>query len=588
MFVPFAQKRPSSERSPAQVKKNFTLQEVADWLLEASEDLITLNPRPLPPQTPEGASASATFNFTLDETNSWLTPDAVLKPEYVQSLFAFDTQAFIQSQKTETFLNAKTLYYRKFKYDFKHKLYELSYPILSDWGGLNHPPLINLTKDDLAWITSYSTEKVTSLRDEVSFQRKIDQLSQSELSLGNKFSPFFDKAVVDELLAIIKKTQKTLWISALLYSCDPHTEAITLALEDKAKQGVDVRLMVDRTMQLLQENNCTKRLRKSGLKVVLVPGMVLKKSAFHVKLWMRDFKEGLFLGANIIDIQTLATGFNHLFHDSGVRVEGPLISDMARHFLDFWSIYEKENSEDQKLRKKIENLIAIQRIQNLRGESLYENWSPQDYKQRGLCRVVTQERHSQRDRVSLTLLEYLKTAKKRIWFSSVRRDFHETHEHPEIGYNELLLTALAKAKNEQVQVEMIFNASSNPTSISKIKNSGLPPAEKKRLVDKLLSHMMMKSTDKALRDGATFFEKAHQEAPLFRAWSYFTYSHIKNLMIDDDFVITGSYNPMDERSTNDAEIALLCQDEELNFLYSFQHAKDLVNALPYPFASQIK
>ena len=59
------------------------------------------------------------------------------------------------------------------------------------------------------------------------------------------------------------------------------------------------------------------------------------------------------------------------------------------------------------------------------------------------------------------------------------------------------------------------------------------------------------------------------------------------MMIDDDVVITGSYNPLDEWSTNDAEIAIFCQDKELNKKYSLSFARDLVNSIPYPYSSQI-
>ena len=85
-----------------------------------------------------------------------------------------------------------------------------------------------------------------------------------------------------------------------------------------------------------------------------------------------------------------------------------------------------------------------------------------------------------------------------------------------------------------------------------------------------------------------FLESANQEAPKLRAWSYFNYSHVKNLIIDDDFILAGSYNPIDERSTNDAELSVFCYDRNLNQQISTNLKRDLMNSLPYPFLSQLK
>ena len=579
----------SPDRQPAQTTNfNLTVDDVANILSIDSGGLITKNMNSDEAVDPFGKLIVDSWEFNRLDNSKILEPNILLKPDYVQSLFLFDTQNFIRSQNASTFLDAKEKYYRQLKYDFKNKQYLIPQTTLSDWAGLIHPPIKKISENDLDWITKYKGSTLKSKRDTSDFQKSIDSISNSELTSGNNFKPFLDNAVVPELLNIIKNSNHTLWISALLFSCDENTKEITNALIEKAKEGVDVRIMVDRTMQTLQKKNCKKELTHSGIKMILVPGMIIHKSAYHVKLWMSDFKDGIFLGANIIDIQTLSTGFNHLFHDSGLKVNGPVVSDMAQKFLDLWNIYKVEKDLDKNAKNTIKKLQDDERNSGLRGSEHYADWLEKDWPQKGLCRVVTQERHSQRDRVSRTVEEYLKTANKRIWFSSVRRDFHKVEENPQIGYNKLLLTALDKAKSDGVQVEMIFNATTNPTTINKIKNTGLPSGGSERPVDLLLDELMKRSTDTALKDGSKFFEKENSKASTFRAWSYFTYSHIKNLMIDDDFVITGSYNPMDERSTNDSEIALICQDKELNKVYTLNHARDLINSIPYPFSSQSK
>jgi hypothetical protein len=318
--------------------------------------------------------------------------------------------------------------------------------------------------------------------------------------------------------------------------------------------------------------------------------MITHGSAFHVKLWVSDFKHGLLLGANLIDVQTLSTGFNHLFHDSGLAIKGPVVTDIAERFLALWDTYAKETNErwkanhDQLLKIKQAEALA-----KLRGTENYQTWlNPEGKVPSGLCRVVVQERHGVRDRVSQTLGAYLKTASSRVWFNSVRRDFHKTAEHRDLGYNEILMELLEKSKKHQIDVEMMYNAGTNPYSPYSVRSAPVGKDAKPGLFNALMRMHLNHSTNKALKDGSLFFENAHQEAPHFRAWSYFTYSHIKTLIMDNDFVVTGSYNPLDERSTDDAEIALFCQDEALNSAYSLGFARDLVNSVPYPYSSQIE
>jgi len=528
------------------------------------------------------------WHFFMSEDLS-LKPSRDLNAEYVQSLFDFNPAKFISLQKSENFLDAKEKYYRGLRYSFAKKRYLQNQTTLSDWSGLNHPPIHSIADTDLTWITATPHSQKKNERNTEEFHLSMDQLSDSELTAGNTFKPFVDQAVVPELLSVIKNSKKTLWGSALLFACDENTQPIISALEDRADQGVDVRLMLDQTLQLMQKNglkgSCQNELRKHGIKVVLVPGMLLKGSAFHVKLWMSDFEQGLILGANLIDIQTQATGFNHLFHDSGMVVHGPMVTDMAQKYQELWQTYVPEISEtDQLAHQRVNELKSTERKNGLRGYENYQRWFSDQAQ--GLCRVVTQERHQVRDRVSQVAGAYLKTAHNRIWFTSVRRDFNHTKDHPEIGYNELLLNVLSKARDENVQVEMLFNAGTNPYTLYSEADTGLAKP-KKDLLFYLMSNHLNHSTNKALRDGSDFFEKAHAEASLFRAWSYFDYSHMKNLLIDDDLVLTGSYNPMDERSTDDAEIAVFCQDHELSRTYTRTMARDLVNSIPYPYASQI-
>ncbi len=527
-----------------------------------------------------------TFHFLKDLKIA--EPDRVLDPDRVQSFFTLNPKVFLENEGKDNFLDAKESYYRKLKYSFKTKNFLQPQTTLTDWGGLNHPPLHEILPEDLNWITKPSASPAPGERNTPEFHQSLDQLSGSGLTIGNTFKPLWDRAVLNELIQIVNHTEKTLFGSALLFACDSSTDDLLNALNERADHGVDIRIMVDQTMQSLQQGHCVKKLRDHGIKVVLVPGMITHGSAFHVKLWASDFRQGLLLGANLIDVQTLSTGFNHLFHDSGLSIEGPVVTDIAERFMDLWSIYQNDTSEDWKAHgDQIRKIKQAESLSKLRGVENYQDWLKSDVKTpSGLCRVVVQERHGVRDRVSQTLGAYLKTASSRVWFNSVRRDFHKTAERRTLGYNELLMELFEKSKRDQIDVEMMFNAGTNPYSPYSVRSAPVGKDAKPGIFNALMRAHLNHSTNTALKDGSVFFENAHQEAPRFRAWSYFTYSHIKTLIMDNDFVVTGSYNPLDERSTDDAEIALFCQDQALNSAYSLGFARDLVNSVPYPYSSQ--
>lgn len=494
--------------------------------------------------------------------------------------------AFNLALGNESFLDTQEKYYKNLDYSISKKIYLHKKKFPLDWGGLNHEPLKNISEKDLNWIDSFKNFQSDSNNQRLNstFHQSLDEISGSELTTGNQFTPFEDGDVLPTLLKLISKTEHTLWGSALLYSCDEDTKPITEALAEKARSGVDVRLMIDWGLQKLQKGKCLHYLKKSGVKVYHVRGIAHHNSAFHVKLWMSDFKEGIFLGANLIDVQTRSTGFNHLYHDSGTSVTGPAATDMAERFLELWQIYHNNPTElDLASLENIQKLKAEERKKKLRGVENYSTWLNQ---KANLCRVVTQERHLGRDRVSKTLHEYLKTAQKRIWLASVRRDFHNV-ENIKLGKNKLMMEIFHKAIKENVKVEMIYNTSATPFTPSTIPNTGIEHVGKQSLINRALVISANASAHHSILDGARYYQEARKKTSNIRAWSYFTFNHNKNVIIDDDFVMTGSYNPLSERSTNDAEISIFCQDPSLNSIYSLHMARDLVNSIHYPLASQI-
>lgn len=569
----------------AQDSRPFSVEEVSEKIFDGSKHTITpkKNAFTKPIDTARNF-VEGPWNFLIKEDNVFM-PNKVLHPDYVNSLYKFDPKKFMEIHKADYFLDAKEKYYRDLSYSFVKKIYLHKQATLADWGGLNHPPIRKISTDDLKWIVDLPNPQEDSERQKSEFQKRIDELSDSELTTGNELTPFEDGKVLEVILDLVKNAEHTIWGSALLYACDESTKPLTDSLKEKAKAGLDVRIMVDWGLQKLQKGGCLDELKESGVKISKVRGIAMANSGFHVKLWSGDFKEGILLGANLIDVETKSNGFNHLYHDSGIHVKGPASTDIAKRFYDLWKTYhKKDNPRDVQAHKDILDLTKTERQYNLRGSKNYASWLASNQK---VCRVVTQERHTDRDRVSKTLLEYLKTAKEKIWVASVRRKFHGIDEGDK-NQNELLLETLKQAKDNNVKVEMLLNTSATPFTPASIPSAGIETVGKKTLINRVLSKAGDASASKSILYGSGFFEEAHKKTKNFRAWSYFTFNHNKNVIIDRDLVMTGSYNPMSERSTNDAEIAIFCQDYELNRKYTANMARDLMNSVAYPFRFQLK
>jgi phosphatidylserine/phosphatidylglycerophosphate/cardiolipin synthase-like enzyme len=531
---------------------------------------------------PTGAPATAPISFIeRDQMGVWRTSTPI-SPDFTERLFGFNWKEWAKQHGTGSFLDAKWDLYRSLSYSLSNKSYDLNTPSLEDWGGLNHPPIRDPIIDDTKLAASGLSQNP---RNTLTFQVQLDEETNSELTSKNKITPFLDGNVVPALLELIQHSTQRLWATALLVTCDPGTLPIMEAMKERAKAGIDVRLMVDATMQGLQPGSCLRDLNRNGVKVIKVPGMITHGSAFHIKLWVSDLKKAIIPGANLTEAQTRANGFNHLFHDSGITIEGPLVTDIASQFLELWGRYGFTSTNDPETLLLIKKLRQAETSQKIRGQENYENWLKEGA---GLCRVITQERHTDRERVSKAVAKHLSTSQNRVWFNTVRRDFHDVRERPDKGYNAILLQLIQLARDQGVDVEMMLNAVTHPFTPYLKNNTGLSMEGRKTLINRLILMNLNHSSSKALSDGMRFLESANQEAPKLRAWSYFNYSHVKNLIIDDDFILAGSYNPIDERSTNDAELSVFCYDRNLNQQISTNLKRDLMNSLPYPFLSQLK
>ena len=522
------------------------------------------------------------LEMKYDAKRGIYTPSVVVDPEQMQSLLQFKEKKFVADQNASDFLDAKWKYYRSLPYNYDLLSYIHPYPRLNDWMELNHPPLRQLSNGlEFYSKTAAKPAKHESRRETVEFQSEIDELSGNELTTGNTVHFINNKDVTTSRLEVVKKAKKTLWGSSLLFVCDPGTQPLIDLLAEKVKQGVDVRIMLDFFMQKMQKGNCIETLRAQGINVALVKGMILHRSAFHIKMWVADLSTAQVEGMNMIDVETLSTGFNHLYSDSGLSLEGPIVTDLYSKYIELWNQYAPSEIPEELSIQVVKQQQAEKAI-NLRGTKNYSSWlktrSP-------TCRLITQDRKSVIDRVSSVYEKYLDSATDQIITTSVRRGFNGV-DHGSHWNNRLLTLLKDKAITDHVHVDLMVNANQNTFSAYSIPSSGMDAAARRNPVTTLMQIQRTMSANLSVKSGAKYFDAIATETDEFRAWSYMDFSHLKISLVDRDTVITGSYNPYTSRSDRDAELVVICSDPTLATEVNQQLTLDLGNSTPFPFRSQ--
>lgn len=539
-----------------------------------SNESILLNQRPL---------LMNEITFKKNQYSNAYYPSQLIKPEQIQSIFKFDKELFIKQNQAQDFLDAKWNHYRNLKYDLNIKSFVHQVPLLTDWTSLNHPPIAKI-QNDMSIYSKSLTQEIPQNRylKSAQFQTEMDQISDSELSSHNQVIYLNDDEVTQSRIKIAQSARRTLWGSSLLMTCDSGTKPLIDILEQKVKDGVDVRIMLDNFMQSVQNGNCEKELQSKGIKILLVKGMISHWSAFHMKMWIADLDQAQIEGMNIINAQTLATGLNHLYHDSGLFFKGPLVTDAYDKYIYLWNSYSKEKMEPNYQQIVMEQKNK-ERLQKLRGSAVYSD--PNQEESGESCRLVTQDRKSVIDRLGGVFLKYINSAERQIITTSVRvssKDLKGTEKIKNLNFSNLI----HKSIKDHIQVEFLFNSDKNVFSPYYTPSSGIGDQNSMNFVTGLMVKQRNLETKKTVNAELDFFENLNRHSPQFRAWSYMDFSHLKVTLIDQETLIAGSYNPYTKRSGRDAEIIVICQSKKLGQQASRYLIKDLANSVPVPFKSQ--
>ena len=217
-------------------------------------------------------------------------------------------------------------------------------------------------------------EKIKSTKpgdDVLEHHLAIEQaLADKPLSIGNKVALLEDGAqTYAAMLAAIRAAKHHVHMETYIFEADDVGKQFAAALAERARAGVDVRLIYDAAGSFKTPKEFFKDLAATGVKVLefnpLSPGTVLTSGLDalnhrdHRKLTVVDSRVAFLGGINISSVYGTTSRFlktddhdtpidKRPWRDMQTRIEGPVVADLERAYLAQWAAQKKEPAEEGK------------------------------------------------------------------------------------------------------------------------------------------------------------------------------------------------------------------------------------------------
>ncbi|WP_269525401.1 phospholipase D-like domain-containing protein [Coraliomargarita parva] len=175
------------------------------------------------------------------------------------------------------------------------------------------------------------------------------QIPEEGVTTGNHFELLPDgESAFHRICQEIEAAEHTIHIATYILSDDATGRAIMDLLEEKAEQGVTVRLLLDSLGCWNQTRRARYRLRKAGVQVeMFMPVLPLQTHTSsnlrnHRKIAIFDNYRAITGGQNLDNRFLGATPDPERFTDFSVVTQGPAVAELTRTFLSDWSFAAKE------------------------------------------------------------------------------------------------------------------------------------------------------------------------------------------------------------------------------------------------------
>ena len=603
-LAPFAVKKNGKIRK----RFNVPFQTLIDYYKYTSKGSILVNPNPEPlldlDLEPLEDKQTGDLKFRIDFQRRKTYPLKLINPHSVSQLFIVDPQEYASLAGEEDFLSAKRAIYNSNGFNERKLRYQRNKVHMEDWRSLNHPPVHDLGEDLTVWDKDYSPIDYTQHESnfyKVDFQRKIDEISDAELTFGNKVELLENGKSFERKKEEIKKAKKSVLMAVMSFFCDSSSNQLEKILVDKVKEGVDVKLMVERVWTKIAMKTCMRRMIKGGVDVVYANDLLKKgeeMALFHNKFMIIDNEKVIMGGSNIVESDNISTGFNHMNRDNDVYIEGPIVADALYTFTQLFKKYEKRvNEKNQQKNPNIKDISTYEELAlslkkaereaGVRGSDAYEQKLADPVaRNAGVCRFVTQAPGSDKHRLSKIFIEHFNHAEKQLNLTTGSISFalptDKEKEQARETWNKRLFESIFAANARGARLDLIGNGidggygeASNMINRLNHKNRfHFKP------IMKTLYTIMTSWLDKgAAKKNAPYMEYI-QSLPNARAWQNFQYMHSKLIQLDRTVSIVSSYNLEEWSADKSHESGVICMDERLNREMDRSFIRDFVNSVP--------
>jgi phosphatidylserine/phosphatidylglycerophosphate/cardiolipin synthase-like enzyme len=548
--------------------------DLATYYQQVSNGLIRENPESIILQNskyqPLADQNRASLRFQFNTRKMTLTPVQDLAPETVQKLFVFDSSMFMNRMGAADFNTAKKKHYELTRFSRWKLNFDRDILLPTDWRSLIHPPMYTLKDIGATPASAESTGAASRAPASVNtvsgapsgnsafwgkdYHLTLDSETRTELTQGNQLRLMVNNESYSEKIKLVKEAKRYVHVAVMSFAYTQESRKIIDALIERARAGLDVRVIMEKVWGKVAFNKTIKTLRKNGVKVALADDFLRfgrNQGLFHSKYFVIDGERGVVGGQNLVDRSHKASGYNHFNKDTDVRVEGPILTDMHEDYAKLWERFTRQSFPTE-YKKEVLTRKEAQRQAGMRGTENYSKWLSNQ--EPGLCRFISQGPHEDKYKLSKAYFETFARAEKNILMTTQIVNFQK---HP-IGapnwITKIYRKVFEKAKSG-VSVDLITNG---------IDGGFLKTYPK---TDSPLERFFTRGMNDVTGYLNTALRRGKLEAllgiPNFTTWQHFQYIHSKVAIADDTVSVIGSYNFETVSAEGSHETAVFCQDQGL-------------------------
>lgn len=546
----------------------------------------------------------------------------------LQTDFKIDIDKYIEFYNGQTFNEAKINYYSQFDFSKEERFHLTDTRPLREWGFLNHPPLLEKLDNLSKFSKNYHQIDYKNLNHRFfaeSFNKKMDKVSKSELSFGNKIEVLENTNSYQRKLSLIKNAKDEILMSSLSFVCDSSVKVLVSELIKAKNRGVEVYAMDDSMMsKLLGHSECPKRLKKAGVQFIRANDFWRHegRTVYHHKKLIIDGEIAIVGGQNQLNADNLSRGTDFKNKDIDILIEGPMVTDIAIGFLKDWQYFKKKKTRpirDHKRRivrytgKDIHNLSQKlsmyeakrdeERLLQKRGQEYYrEILNDSDRRMKGVCRFIQQSPYENQRNIGEAYLLALDNTKNYLGIMDpIRTDTYYPSVFKDAPFIEKLdsfkmfnkLHFKVKALQERgLPVDFITTGTDmTGNEIIDFKNQEIRKLlEDYNLSEKKRNKKVNKKV-KSIEKWNDYFGVAHfnnlindyAKYDTTNVWLHLSFLHSKVFYFDRILSSIGSYNFQHNATDHSYENTILCLDEQLNKELDEVFVRDMANSVPLKF-----